>query len=484
MEEENVESELWERLIGEQTALFRKTINENAELNARVKELEREVSVWKLAHKTADEERSAMKRSISKLERSIGSFKDDNPLVICLIDGDGHIFSQDLLTKGQSGGRQAAMSLTKGIMDYMSNDDDTTAGRSQLWLTIYCNKNGLLETLVNHHICTAEQYEAFVLGFNQSSPLFSIVDVGSGKEAADAKIKECLRLFTRFPQTSRVFFGGGHDNGYTSTLNYLQNEGLVEKIVLLRGYRDLASELKSLNLPNLEIEGVFMLRKLPTFPHKKSSTPPSTIQAEDFDKFRTSSRASNALPTMSPKQGNKTLRYPDPSLSINKQKPPPCNFYYLAECKSGDRCRYGHDYILTHDHLNEIRTNSKRSPCPAIKRVPTEKTAVWATFALVAPDAYSSSKANSAGTDEIPADMHQDPPTRGKNSHRRNHSNSTHFDVGGGSYGSPLSSPSLASPANEPAETYNLGSPSKYSSHTLLYPANVEYSAAGMYPSY
>lgn len=139
---------------------------------------------------------------------------------------------------------------------------------------------------------------------------------------------ECLRVFTRFPQTTRVFFGGAHDNGYTSTLNFLHNEGLHEKLVILRGYRDLASEVKSLNLPHVDVEGVFMTHKLQTghgyghghnynYNHnynnssnnnnyKKSSPPqgqsPQTsaqvrlpptgpshpqVKPQDFDKFRT-----------------------------------------------------------------------------------------------------------------------------------------------------------------------------------------------------
>lgn len=32
--------------------------------------------------------------------------------------------------------------------------------------------------------------------------------MSGNKEAADAKIKECLRVFARFPQTLKVFFGG------------------------------------------------------------------------------------------------------------------------------------------------------------------------------------------------------------------------------------------------------------------------------------
>lgn len=89
---------------------------------------------------------------------------------------------------------------------------------------------------------------------------------------------ECLRVFTRFPQTSRVFFGGGHDNGYTSTLNQLQNEGLHSKITILRGYKDLAYELKSLNLPHVEIEGVFMTKKLQNSAKKYTPAAPQHLE--------------------------------------------------------------------------------------------------------------------------------------------------------------------------------------------------------------
>lgn len=92
---------------------------------------------------------------------------------------------------------------------------------------------------------------------------------------------ECLRVFTRFPQMAKVYFGGGHDNGYTSTLTSLENEGFLDKIVLLRGYRNIALELKSLRLPHLEIDRLFMAEKIPTNTQKKStssySSPPPAL---------------------------------------------------------------------------------------------------------------------------------------------------------------------------------------------------------------
>jgi hypothetical protein len=107
-----------------------------------------------------------------------------------LIDGDGNIFSQDHLRLGEAGGREAAMLLTKGLTQYMTDKVDAgLSGRAQVWLTVFCNKTGLLDTLTGNGICTAEAFEAFVRAFNQASPWFSIVDVGHGKEAADAKIR-------------------------------------------------------------------------------------------------------------------------------------------------------------------------------------------------------------------------------------------------------------------------------------------------------
>ncbi len=79
--------------------------------------------------------------------------------------------------------------LTKGLTDHTATVDPRMSARSRVWLTVYCNKQGLSDTLIANDVCTSEQFEAFFLGFNQAAPLFSIIDVGTGKEAADTKIK-------------------------------------------------------------------------------------------------------------------------------------------------------------------------------------------------------------------------------------------------------------------------------------------------------
>ena len=71
--------------------------------------------------------------------------------------------------------------------------------------------------------------------------------------------------------TGLTLSAGAHDNGYTSTLNLLQNEGLLDKVVLLKGYKDLAHEINSLRLPQLEIDGVFIQKKLHTNGKQKAA---------------------------------------------------------------------------------------------------------------------------------------------------------------------------------------------------------------------
>lgn len=67
----------------------------------------------------------------------------------------------------------------------------------QLYVVMYVNRLGLGDVLEYSRVCTRGEWDAFVHGFNQASPLFSIVDVGYGKEAADAKLRgECRLLLS------------------------------------------------------------------------------------------------------------------------------------------------------------------------------------------------------------------------------------------------------------------------------------------------
>jgi hypothetical protein len=93
-----------------------------------------------------------------------------------------------LITQGQTGGRQAAQSLTKAIAEYLANEDLQVLGRLSFWITVYYNKRSLLDMLLDNDLCAAEQLEAFLSGFSETSPRFTMVDVGFSKGAAVAKV--------------------------------------------------------------------------------------------------------------------------------------------------------------------------------------------------------------------------------------------------------------------------------------------------------
>lgn len=57
------------------SGLFRKTTERNKELETRVATLERELTVWKLAFASYEEEKEALQKKVTRLKRSIGSLK-------------------------------------------------------------------------------------------------------------------------------------------------------------------------------------------------------------------------------------------------------------------------------------------------------------------------------------------------------------------------------------------------------------------------
>ena len=78
--------------------------------------------------------------------------------------------------------------LTKAVAGYLANEDLQVLGRLSFWITIYYNKRNLLELLLDNELCAAEQFEAFLSGFSETSPRFSMVDVGFSKGGTVSKV--------------------------------------------------------------------------------------------------------------------------------------------------------------------------------------------------------------------------------------------------------------------------------------------------------
>ncbi|KAL5530511.1 hypothetical protein ACEPAF_6769 [Sanghuangporus sanghuang] len=368
----------WDGVFNGLKELASTTVKSNIELSRRASDLENELQVWKLARTNAIDEQKREKiqyeEEIKKLQKRISVLESmQESMVLCILDGDGNIFADHHLKAGLEGGREAARRLTRGIYSYLEeNGYSGQSSRFTFWLSIYFNKKGLQETLVRSGVCTADQFEAFVVGISQASPRFLLVDVGYGKEAADSKIKEYLQTYTRFPQTLKVFFGGGHDNGYLPTLAALENERLLQRIVLLQGYHDTATELKALNLPTLNLDNLFRTVKLSgSLPTSQLATSPSTsvydipVFPPGLKPYNQPSYGSTPLSNNVPQVVKEQI---DATLPLSKQKPPPCNEYYLLKrCPRKENCKYSHDYDLSLEHVSELAQIAKSTPCHATK---------------------------------------------------------------------------------------------------------------------
>ncbi|KAJ7742451.1 hypothetical protein DFH07DRAFT_836520 [Mycena maculata] len=355
--------QLWDDTLGKLLNLSDTTIKRNAVLEARVTDLEMELGLWRQAHavsvEASEREVKAHQRLVATLNKQISKrdlFENQNPLILCVINGDERLFNASLLAQGQQGGIAAGKGLTQTIATYLASEELPIFGRISFWITVYFNRGALLDRLISNSICSVQQFDAFVAGFSQCSPRFSLVDVGYGLDGTDMKIREYVQTYTRFPQTLRVFLAGGNDTQYTSTFDALDHEQLLGKLVML-GLPTGEGNALRIPLPCLRVDNIFMHQNQ-NLQILQKSTPVNV---------------SSAVPVgglISPQSPASHIsgRAIDPSLPLHKQNPPPCNEHYLMTCSKGPSlCKYSHEYILTSEQLACLSTNAKKAPCNWLK---------------------------------------------------------------------------------------------------------------------
>ncbi|KAJ7230449.1 hypothetical protein GGX14DRAFT_410840 [Mycena pura] len=329
-----------------------------------IQKLETELSVYKRAYADVDADLKAAKSAQLETETLNMQLKNENMLlkkqdkgnrVVMLIDGDGAIFSPHLIAWGEKGGHAAAQLLSDATLQYLA--DIYGSRGTQLWVYVFFNRRGLLDTFRREGLSALTgKFEHFIMGFNQATERFLMVDVGNTKEAADAKLKVYLEDEIRLPETFKIIFGGCHDNGYVANLLSQITAGYKEKLVLLKSYAEMAAGIAGLGLPSLTIPELFLLHKL----------------GEDATLSQTDAKSPSM--SSSPLSGNISLNFPvqtpspralDPNLLlIDAEQPAPCTLFYLKNsCKLGASCPYAHDYILTTAQLEELRVGAKRAPC-------------------------------------------------------------------------------------------------------------------------
>lgn len=161
--------------------------------------------------------------------------QESHPFVVMIIDGDGAKFRDDFFRNGDNGGGYAAQELKKQIKSHLqAKYPDTSIDNWNIIVHFYANMDGLAKTLASRRILSNwTDLQKFASGFGRANSLFSFVDVGYGKDKADHKCREMLKVMLHVSSCRHVFFGPCRDNGYLTLLEEYKHDPIInEKLTL------------------------------------------------------------------------------------------------------------------------------------------------------------------------------------------------------------------------------------------------------------
>ncbi|TID19005.1 hypothetical protein E6O75_ATG06126 [Venturia nashicola] len=336
---------------------------------------------------------------------------DRDPFVLVLIDADGMLFHDDLVSAGAHGGKKAAKMLEESVNIYVHELLADLPDSTKIVARFYANVEGLAETCCKAGIVTSPQVKKdFVKGFTQGRTLFDFVDVGSGKDRADDKIIETFKLHAHDYRCRHIILGCSHDNGFVRLLeNYVFDDFVVPRLTLLEGV-PFEKEFDTVPFTRSKFGTLFRNQKI-LLP---STLPPWAVLGRDFIPARNDIPARNG--TMTPSESVASLDGPaiaslstwaskakaaaaipetppsvkaalatsgppaiprnrkgqrvDPGSPFDKtevdrvRKLKMCNVHYLRdECPYGEKCTHKHDRCPTKSDLETLRVVARLAAC-------------------------------------------------------------------------------------------------------------------------
>ena len=233
--------------------------------------------------------------------------QERNPFVLVLIDGDGYVFDDDLVSGGAEGGQKAAALLNDALKFSLRSRG---LEHCRIMVRVYANVAGLSKALSKVKLAGPEKRSLapFVASFNRSNDLFDFVDAGELKENADFKIRAMFRQFVDNAQCRHIYFAGCHDVGYISELT--PYNGNRDRITLMRTPA-FHNEFLKLGLRAEDFPNIFrgtQLEGQPAVSSMKTTPAPTFAQAA------------------APANDGQSI----------------CSFYQKGLCKYGNGCRFLH----------------------------------------------------------------------------------------------------------------------------------------------
>jgi hypothetical protein len=189
------------------------------------------------------------------------------------------LFTQELLSKGEKGGEEAAIILSNELRMYTS-DNLGHLESPKLIVRIYADFTTLAETLLKvKMIDQASTFDDFARGFNSAKVLFDFVDTGSKRELSKGKITELLKLHVYDCHCHQVLLGCSHNDDFVPVLEDFRNdEQARDHITLLEGV-PFAKGLSSFQSHFKTIQFADIFQNTKPCPPPPASKPPPTVHA-------------------------------------------------------------------------------------------------------------------------------------------------------------------------------------------------------------
>ncbi|PVI01982.1 hypothetical protein DM02DRAFT_613295 [Periconia macrospinosa] len=265
--------------------------------------------------------RRSYQKKVDLIERQYAHTQrelENNSFVLALIDGDGVIviintcslfqkcnfaliptqFQDALLHQAAGdGGSEAASRLQHAIRDHVASLYKNS-GNWPIMVHMYLSLDKLSQKLASVGLLRhPAELRTFAQSFSINQSLFSIVDVGHGKERADHKIKEMLRTFSDNPTCKHIVFGGCHDAGYLLNLEqYKHDEQKAARITLLESTPALKGFADLTNFPRTRFDGIFRNQSLPDWNPSNPAFAPAPAANNGQYAIRTTTRQNSDSP--------------------------------------------------------------------------------------------------------------------------------------------------------------------------------------------
>ncbi|KAL2259725.1 hypothetical protein VTK26DRAFT_6477 [Humicola hyalothermophila] len=305
----------WEASVHERLRIDSELANSYLELLKRYRdkcnEFEREkrnAMIWEKEQLMAERELNGLKAAAESC-----------PFAFVVIDGDGAVFREDLIARGEEGGGYAAHELQRQLRDHFRSTP-TLSNIDTIFVHVVLSVEGLSRALHASGLMPVADHAAlakFGRGFCRAQPLYSFTDVGYGKEQADNKVRKLFEVMEKNIQCRSLILAGCHDNGYATFLESFRNN---QKITLLETTPAAADFKTFSNFRRLTFPSVFRSEPIPP---KPVAPPPGFSAPPGF-----ANPVSSSPPAHSPgssvglsSSASSTSPQPTPPASLATSKP-------------------------------------------------------------------------------------------------------------------------------------------------------------------